>query len=218
MEDNVLLKDLLTDIHNEVSREHAYNILWQHLRVPRWSQKALSEAQTEEIKQDCLQKLLVPPHEGFITSMKPLNYAQAAFENALKNRLRKLNRRRNHRDKAEEHLKAEQEEKTFPTEHELNARLDAKKALDYLEQLTPRQRVAVLLTHLPQSISNEDWMIVAKETEKPTTLLDDDDSSKILFPPKDMETTAQKYQRLNSFRRLRKRAYEVLRQAIEENG
>lgn len=216
LEDDVSLEDLLADIENEASRERAYQLLWQQLRAPGWARKALGKAVTEEVKQDCLRKLLVPPYEGFVTSTKPLFYAQAAFENALKSELRKWRRQSDQRDSVQHHFTAEQESK-FPSESDLNARLDAQKSLTYLGQLTPKQRVAVLLTNVPHAISDEDWKIVAGAMEKPATPLSDDDASKLLFPPEETETTEQEYQRRNSFRRLRKRAYEQLKGAIEED-
>lgn len=217
MEDDISLENLIADIENEASRERVYVFLWQRLSAPRWAQNALGEAVSEEIKQDCLRRLLVPPHRGFVTSARPLVYAQIAFENALKSALAKWRRRNDKRDFVENHFVAEQEER-LPTEHALNVRLDAEKALAYLGQLTPRQRVAVLLLHAPQGISEQDWTSVVGATEKPTERQNDDSASKILFPPEQSETTTQRYQRLNSFRRLRTRGYECLRRAIEEDA
>lgn len=209
---DVSLKELLATIHEPESVERAYLMLWSQLRAPPSVIWALGEASVEDLKQECLKKLFVPPHQKFLNSQEPLAYARAAFRNTLMSGLSKMSRGRDKTAKRDSELEREHVERVPDDEELLATRFGFQDALQKLDILKPRQRLAVLLTHAPDQISLAEWRNeVGEPANPPTQIQGDDKASVYLFP----DALENKTRRLNSFRKLRKRAYDELKRSFE---
>ncbi len=216
--DTALKEDLARWFRSGDERAHrrAYEDLRRRLRPPREVVKALGNGAVDEVRQEVLAKLLAPDRGKLRDATSPVGLALKAWQNDLRTELRKWGRRATPSPEVVGHFRQAVER---PGAEAVEVRMDAKRAVEVAAELEGKGRLAVLLTTHPDRIADSDWAALAASLPpppptRPRTAMDRDEASKLLYPPRAPETNAARYQRLNSFDKVYRRAIASIRKRL----
>lgn len=220
MSDAATVNELLTrwfSSGDELAHRRAYEHLADLLYAPREAVEVLGNGAVDEIRQDVLSRLLDRQSGKLRDASAPFAYARAAWRRDLATALRKWGPRLPRESEVEDHLR---QIAPRSVAEEVEARIDADRAVRIAESLPGKGRLAVLLTTRPDRIPDDEWLaLVATLPPPPPTrphaALDRETASRLLFPPLGPETPARHYQRLNSFDKAYKRAIASIQAALQ---
>lgn len=220
MSDAATVNELLTrwfSSGDELAHRRAYEHLADRLYAPPEAVAVLGNGAVDEIKQDVLSRLLDRQSGKLRYASAPVAYARAAWRRDLATAIRKWGPRLSRDSEVGDHLR---QMEPRPFAEEVEARIDAGRAVRIAGSLTGKGRLAVLLTTRPDLISDDEWSALVETLPpppppRPHAALDREDASRLLYPPQGPETTAQHHQRLNSFDKTYKRALASLRAALQ---
>jgi hypothetical protein len=202
---------------DELSYRRAYEHLVDLLYASREAVEVLGNGAVDEIRQDVLSRLLDRQSGKLRDASAPVAYARVAWRRDLATALRKWGPRLPREAEVEDHLR---QIASRPVAEEVEARIDADRAVRVAESLPGKGRLAVLLTSRPDRIPDDEWSafvatLPPPPPPRPHAALEREAASRLLFPPQGPETTAQRYQRLNSFDKAYKRAIASIRAALQ---
>jgi hypothetical protein len=205
------------DLGDELALKRARHHLAKKLLVSRETRDVLGGAFVEDLRNDVLTGLLDRESGKLRDSPKPLAYARQSLRNAIVSHLRKWGRREDRSPEVERHIVAQ----APVTGHErVEAAIDAARALEIVNGLSQKRRMAVLLTAGPNRITDTDWAaLVAPHPPppptRPTEALEREEAASLLYPPDSNETPSQRDQRLNNFDHTYSRAIKDIRAKLE---
>lgn len=204
---------------DQLAHRRAYEDLVKRLFAPREVVHALGGGAVDDVRQDVLAKLLARDSSGLRDALSPAGFALKAWRNALSTELRKWGPRTKRADEVGAHLR--QVTARYDVEG-VERQIDAGRAIEIAESLGGKGRLAVLLTTRPDRISDTDWRALVADLPppppvRPSTAIEREEASMLLYPPGEREATAARNQRLNSFDKTYKRATAAIRAALEEN-
>lgn len=219
MSDSVIINELLArwfTSGDELALRHAYKHLADRLYAPQEAALVLSNGAVEEIRHDVISRLLDRESGKLRDVPAPVAYARAAWRHDLVTAIRKWGPRLLRESEVEVHLR--QVAPRLAAE-EVEVRIDADRAVTIAESLPGKGRLAVLITTRPDRISDEEWSALVatlppRPPPRPHAALDREEASLLLFPQAGPETMTQRYQRLNSFDKMYKRAIASIRAAL----
>jgi len=185
--------------------------------APSTAIDALGLQAVEDVRGEVVAKLLSGGATKLRGADNPLAYARRAWRNALTSELRKWGPRQRRESEVRQH---EQLRHSEPSHRRAEVHMDAERALAIAGSLTGKGRLAVLLLVRPDRIAEEDWQLLIEDLpppppERPDEPVDKETASRWLYPPRGLETAAQRRQRLNSFDKAWKRAIARIREQLE---
>ncbi len=178
---------------------------------------ALSAEVAAEIEHDALVRLLDRDHRVLLGVADPLAFAATVARNLARDALRRYRRRGDLRD---DRVSAHDLQLPVTSSPEPHARLDAARAAALLGSLGEDARLAVLLVHAPERMTDDDWgevfarQVTTTATSPAVGALDREAASRLLWPPELPETQPARRRRLERLRKVLERAYAQLADAL----
>lgn len=205
------------DQGDELALRRAKDLLEATLEPTPQARRVLGSAFASDLCRDLLTALLDRSTGQLRGVASPLAYARTALRHRLASELRKWGPRSDRAPEVARHLEALAPR--IPQQN-VEVTIDAERALDLAQTLTPKRRLAVLLTTRPNRISTEDWSLLVAghpppPPRRPELALDRDEAAALLYPAPPDETSAQREQRLNTFDHAYKRALRDIREKLE---
>jgi DNA-directed RNA polymerase specialized sigma24 family protein len=186
------------------------------VRLPGSFAAALSAEVAAELEHDALVRLLDRRQRALVGVSDPVAFAATVARNLARDALRRHRRRGDLRDDRDA-VHDLQLPSTAPEPYE---RFDAARAVALLGSLGADARLAVLLVHAPERMTDDDWgeVCARQETTAETSpapgALDREAASRLLWPPELPETQPARRRRLERLRKVLERAYAQLADAL----
>jgi hypothetical protein len=187
------------------------------VRLPRSLADAIGVELATEVEHDALVRLLDRELRLLLGVAEPRAFAATVARNLARDALRRHRRRGDQRD---DRVSTDDLQVAAPTDGDPAIRVDAIRALALLSDLTEDARLAVLLVHAPDKMSDGDWSALqarhpsAAPAQRPAGALDREAASRMLWPPDLPETQPSRRRRLERLRKVLERAYAQLAAAL----
>lgn len=204
---------------DEAAYDAVYAELRRQLRVTQDVERALGSAVADEVRQEVLMRLLDREARRLWGRREPVAYAWVAWRRSLVSLIRRWAPRHAKAERIRQHVSEVFERDDHA---QVEAILDAERAIEIAASLNSRGRLAVLLTVRPDRITDDDWRCLIEShppppPSRPSGAVDREAACDLMYPPRVGESAQQRYQRLNNFDQSYKRAIAQIRSNMESN-